>query len=338
MQREALLAGVAVVVLAVAAVATVTVPGALDDPGRERERPGHVELTEMNVAAGEVSGNTATLVVDNRFRHRGGSAENVTLEVRAVDGETGFVARTVRREIGTVEDDGERAVVTNLTVERAGSYRLETLVYVDGQRVSAGGKTVRGAGTLGPLQFHRFDGTGPGELPVITYSIESVDDNRTTLNVSTYLTNRGDDPAGDVTLILRARQLESNIVADERRVAVGGIAPGRTATPGATLTVPDGYNYYLDAILVEDDVIVGTATAPARLDPTETIPENGTRREVGLRTGDFERGTGDQREPDREPERDTPRPTEGGGPGFGALAALVALLVGAILFARRRNQ
>jgi hypothetical protein len=278
-------------------------------------------VTETTIAPGEVGGSTATLSVTTRLGHSGGDAENVTVLFRATDAETGLVAATVQRNLGTVEGRRELAVTANLSVPREGGYRIDTIVYEDGRRVRTAETTVRGVGT--------FDGA-PADLPAVEYSVRSTEGNRTTLNVSAYLTNAGDEPAGDVRLVVTARQVDSNIVADRASTAVGDVRPGRTVTPGVTLEVPSQYNYYLDAVLWRDGVIVSTARAPASLDPTEIVPTNTTTRETGLRVGDF-----DEEEEAEPREAATPEPTTGGeGSGFGLLAATAALL-GAGLLARR---
>lgn len=334
MNREALLAGGALLVVALALVSALALPGALASPEQD-VRPSAVRIVELPVSAGPVTGQTATLTVETRLAHRGGPAENVTVLLRAVDAESGLVETTRTLEAGTVTGQQEVAVSGNLTVERQGGYRLEAILYQDGERVDSGAKTVRGVGSLQPpyartaVHFHRFRET---DLPAVEFTIADVTDNRTTLNVSTYLTNEGDDAESGFRLVLKARQAESGIVADEVSVPVGGLDPGRTATPSARLTVPKGYNYYLDAVLWRDGVVVGTARAAANLDPTETLRVNETRREVALDVSDFEREGSDR--PDRTPAGATP--SGGSGPGFGALLALLAVLTTATLLRRRQ--
>jgi len=155
------------------------------------------------------------------------------------------------------------------------------------------------------------------------------------LNVSAALTNRGDASSAPLTLVLIARQADSNIVADRATVRIAGIRPGRTATPGTTLAVPDDYNYYLDAVLWNDGVIVGTARSAAQLDPTERVPENTTTRESGFEAGDFVDSSGGD---DDRAERAMETPEAGDdGPGFGLGTALVALLAGLLFIARRHD-
>ena len=337
MRRESAL-GVAILAMVVlSAVGAVAVPGAIAERDPGDVRPGYASIDEVTITPGTVSSGTATLEVTSHLGHRGGRSENVTLHVRAVDLESGMVATTREVAVDPIEGDREVRVPVNVTVAREGGYRIEAVLYRDERRVGTRAVTVRGVGTLqtgGQVTFHRFGGDdGGAALPPIQYSVADAGENRTTLNVSAYLTNADDRPSGDMTLELVVRQAESNIVASRSTVEVGTVEPGETVTPGTTVTVPAGYNYYLDAILRDGGTIVDTARGAANLHPTERIDADVTVRDVGLRVEDFE-GT-DQ------PER-TPGPREtvantGGQPGFGPVVAFVALLVVATI-AWRRGQ
>ena len=324
----------ALALLVLLVVAALAVPGALADHD-ESVRPADLDYRESAVRAGAVTGETATLHVETRLGHRGGPARNVTIEVRAVNAESGMQAATERTDLGTLTGDREFNATTSLTVPREGAYELRTLVYVDGRRRAAGTQTVSGVGTLVPdyartsVAFQSFPATR-SEIPPIVYSVEDVSDGRATLDVTPFLTNTGDEAESGLELVLLARQADSNIVADRTTREVGSIAPGETTEPSLTVTVPDGYNYYLDAMLRRDGVVVATTSVPASLDPTETIDANETQREVGLETGDFQRDAGGDDRPEE------PQEMEGeSGPGFGVPAALIALFAGGLLYARR---
>jgi len=323
------------VVVAVALLAAALIPGVLAAPEAD-ERRGHLRIAESTIATGTVTGRTATISTTAYIQHRGGRSGNVSVLFRATDLDTGLVTTTTTRTVGEVAGDREVPVVGNLSVERDGGYRLETVVYRDGERVAEASREVRGVGTLQPayarndVEFHRFGGVG---FPSVEYTVSDADGERADIDVTAFLTNTGDDTAGDLRLEVKARQVDSNIVADRAETSVDGVRPGRTVAPGVTLTVPEGYNYYLDATLWSDDVIVATARSTATLDPSETVPENTTRRDVGLEVSDF------TDEDDREPREPEPTPAEaeasrGDSPGFGVGVALVALL-GSALLARR---
>ena len=338
MNRETALAGGAALLLAVALLGAAVVPGALADPGDEPLRPGYVEIRETSIAPGAVTGSTATLEVETRLSHDGNPSENVTVLLRAIDAESGMRVATREIRVETLRGDRETAVVGNVTVPREGGYRIESIVFRDGARVDTGGKQVEGVGTLKPayattpVEFHQYGGGG-AELPVIEYSVANVENNRSTLSVAAHLTNTGDAPAGDLRVVFKARQSDSNVVAAERSVDVGRIRPGRTASPTASITVPDGYNYYLDATLWKDGVIVGTARDVANLNPTETLSADETTRETGFEASDFE---GDGGKPTYRDGGETRTANDGGQPGFGVAAALLALCAALAITIRRK--
>ncbi|MFB6354375.1 MAG: PGF-CTERM sorting domain-containing protein [Halobacteriales archaeon] len=334
MSPERLLVGGAVAVLVLAVVAAVAVAGAVAPPERGQDGPGKLFVRDVAIAPGQVSGQSVELVVRTRLVHAGPAAENVTVELRAVDLQSGLLETATTVPVEPIEDDREVTVNGTLRVAREGGYRIEAVVYHEGRRLASASRRVEGVEALeppyadSPVDFHRFRAT---DQPAIEYRIAEAGDETATLAVTTYLTNTGDDAAGGLRLVLKARQAESGIVADSAEVTVGRIEAGRTATPTAELTVPDGYNYYLDAQLWADGVIVGTARSAANLDPTETISVNQTRREVELEVSEFE----EEREP-------VPRTPAGAAtaaanqPGFTALLAVLAVLATALL-ARRVN-
>jgi len=328
------LAGLAVGLVIVMALAAPVLPGVLADRDGP-VRPSVLDLRpEVSVAPGEVTGESATLSLEMRLSHRGGPANNVTVEVRAVDAETNLRATTETVDVGTIEGEREVTVTSNVTVPREGGYRFDVFVYRDGKRIETGTTTVSGVGALTPdyrqtpVQFETFDGVGP---PSVSYAIDNVSGEQVELATTTYLTNTGDEPVENLTVQVSARQAESNIVADRTTVTVGEIRPGRTAGVEARLTVPDDYNYRLDAILERDDVLLGVTSANAELAPTQPMPENVTRQEINISASDFTQGNRDTA--GGGPVRET---TAAAGPGFGIAVAALALLAGTLLYIRRQ--
>jgi len=337
--RDVLLGGLAVALVLVAVGVGVAAPGALAERTDDDVRPSRLVLQEPRVAAGTVGGEQAELSLDVRIDHRGGPARNVTVEVQAIDTDTGLVATTVRKDLGTLRGNREIRTRLNVTVDRDGGYRVNIRVYENGERVETGATEIRGVDSLTPdyaetsVRFQRFDG-GAASPPVVRAQVLTEEENRTTLQTATALTNRGDAAAGGLELVVMARQVESNIIADRATVEVGDIAPGRTVDETTELTVPSNYNYYLDAFLYREGVLVDTVTGSALLDPTRPAPKNETREEVDFQAGDFEATP----EPGRDREEETPMATmSDGGPGFGAVGALLALVTIAALAVRRQQ-
>ena len=334
MKREYALIGAAVVVVVLTVLLALFVPGTLAEDERSESVPeGDVHLSEIRLTPTNVTENSATLTVTNWLSHKDGTSKNVSMLVRAVDTDDGLVKTRKRQSVGELTGDRDDAIEVNVTVERSGGYRFETLVFVDGERRDTRSVTVDGIEGLEPasaksgLRFHDF-----GSLfPTITYEVTAVDSNNVTLNTRAFLTNRGDQTTRDLQLLVRARQGDSNVIADRAVTDVPDVRPGRTGTPTVNVTVPANYSYQLDAVLTRDDVLVDTAAAAANLDPTQTVEVSKTTESIDLDVEDFVR--------DDQPSdggRDTPESTTvsggGDGPGFGLVAGLTGLLVSALVF------
>jgi PGF-CTERM protein len=335
MNRETALTAGAVGVVAVALLVAGVVPGVLADPtDRGPLPPGRVDIADgLAIQPNEVSGETTTLRVETRLSHRGNTAENVTVRFRAIDAESGFVETTETVELGNLTEDGEIPVRADLTVEREGGYRIETTVFRDSERVDSGRTTVSGLDALTPAYARTSVGfTDSDVLPPVAVSVADAGDERTTLRLGASLTNRGDEPSEDLRVTVVLRQAESNLVAGRTTVDVGTIRPGRTATVDAEVAVPSEYNYYVDAVLWKDDVMVDTARTAANLDPQRRISVDETTEDVELRVEDFEDDSG-RPQPTDEPQATS----ETSSPGLGVAVAVVALLVSALV-ARRRSR
>ena len=332
MSRERTLTVAAVGLLVVSLLSAALLPGVIAEREPDRPvRPGPVQVVEAPVSAGDVTGETAELTLRTRLRHAGPPTPNVTVQFRAVDAESGLLTTRETVSVGTVTGDGERVVPGTLTVPREGGYRLEAVVFRNGTRVDTQQVTVSGLRALTPAYARaNVSFTDDPVLPAVSVSVAEASNNRTTLSVSGSLT-AGGPVGGDLAVRFVLRQADSSVVAARERVAVGDVRPGRTVRPTANLTVPSEYNYYVDAVLVRDGVVVDTARGVANLDPQETVSANESRRDVEFDVSDFEQGERDERR--AEGAERTAR-TESAAPGFGAVTAAVAL--SALAFLARR--
>lgn len=338
MRRDRVLAGVAAALLLVGAVAAVAVPGVLADPEPDDPvRPGPVRVSEVAIAPGSVSGATAELRLAARIDHAGNPTENVSVRFRAFDAESGLLATERVVEVGTLSEDGSVPVNGTLRVAREGGYVLETTVFRDGEMVDQQTRRVSGMEALKPPYAQSFVSfTESDAVPPLAVSVDDAGENRTTLRITASLTNGGDDASENLRVEFVLRQADSNLQADTVTESVGQIRAGRTAKTSATVTVPNDYNYYVDAVLYRDGVLIDTARSVANLDPRERISVNETTREVEFDVGDFDPGEDADGATDR-PREAVATETSTGSPGFTAVVAVVALLALALV-ARRRSR
>ncbi|WP_200531106.1 PGF-CTERM sorting domain-containing protein [Halorubrum sp. LN27] len=334
--RTALLAAAAALLLA-GAIGAVAAPDAIVDPREADERPGDVRIVDTVVSPGEVRGETAELRLGVDLRHRGSAVENVTVRHRAIGADSGLLVDETTVDVGDVDGGGERTVNGSVDVDREGGYRIETVVFADGERRASQTTRVGGVAALTPDYADSRVGFTEGNVwPTVAVSVREADNETATLSVSISVTNRGDAASEPLDLRVLFRQSESNVIADEASETVGEVRPGRTDTVTTTVEVPANYNYYVDAALWSDDVLIDETQGVANLNPRETISADETVEEVEFAVEDFTRGTGGDDAADEAGAPD--RGEDGAGdstPGFGPLVALVAL-VSAALVARRR--
>ncbi|SNR23388.1 DUF7490 domain-containing protein [Halorubrum vacuolatum] len=346
--RTALILGA--VVLVAGAVGVAAVPGALDDPRVDDppDRPSHLSVGDVVVEPNEVGGATADLDMKLDLEHRGGAAENVTVRYRAIDDTSGLLVDETTVPVGDIEPEStdptdrerptEHTVNGSLAVDREGGYQLEAVVYEDGTRQTTQSTSVSGVSALTPSYADSHVGFTDGDIwPTVSVSVREADDGTATLSTSAAVTNGGDERSENLELRVLVRQADSNVVADDATETVQAIRPGRTATVDTTVDVPDGYNYYIDVALWDDDVLIDETQSVANLDPQETIDANETVESVEFAVEDFaEDDVADDAADvvEDEPVDDVEDVEDEDAPGFGVFAAVLALVVAA-LYARR---
>jgi hypothetical protein len=120
MWDERVLVAGAVVILVGFLVAAMVVPGAIAAPDQDQDRPVKLNLRDMAIVSGEISGDTAELIVQTRLSHAGPTAENVTIELRATSLDSGLLEATTRMSIAQIKGDREVTVNGTLPVGAAG--------------------------------------------------------------------------------------------------------------------------------------------------------------------------------------------------------------------------
>ncbi len=322
------LLAVAVVAIALAGLLAVAVPGFVSQPAAD---PPAFDINEVTLTADEVTGETATLNVTLMLERLEGGADNVTLAVRAVDRGSGLLVAETTRSIDPAALNTEVPVSAAVTVPRESGYELRSVIYADGQRIESARTSVEGVAALTPpyadstIGFSEFT-----YRPAVEYTVVDADEEQTTLEVTSFLTNTGDRPRSALELEIIARHAEAGVVADRTRTAIDPIEPGRTVPVGTTIQVPAETNYYLDATLWRDGVVIGSTRGAANLDPQRTVSVDTETEDVAFDAGDFET---DRQQPTAADESSG----QGGTPGMGALGAVLALLSAAAIATRQRR-
>lgn len=308
----------ALVVIIVVAVGVLALgDDVLQTPGEER---GYMRIRAVDVRPVEITPGEAVFNVTTYIDHYGGQTRNGSISLRAIDTSTGLLATQTNIPLPSVEGESTITAMGTLRVERENGYNLKIMVF-DGDRiVETGSVGVKGLGALVP-DTHK---TGL-EVSAIDFIAENTTGGRVRLQTDIYLYNRGANVSESLPLLVKVREANSNLLAQQVWLETGRVESGTTVIKNTSLVVPDEYNYVVEAILWKDRAIVGQWEHTVKLAPTKTMPEDITEKEVDLEVGDFVQDDEDHRPIPQQAREEGPIATPT--PGFTALAAAGALAV-----------
>lgn len=250
--------------LAWLASALLVLPGCtdFDAPGQNR-----IGITGIDVAAPVVSAGSVTLAVATTLDNLAARSGALNLTVKAFDGGSGMLVSTARAAVGVLEEDKSKEVVVRLELPRTSAYRIEVLVEQDGRQVQQGTVQVSNLQALEPTLYD----TGL-RVAAIDVQVQDTKDGRVELRCPVYLTNEGGAASRPLRLQLKAREVSTGILADEQWQDVTPIGRDQTRIQTLHITVPEHFNYALQAFLWDGDVIVEHGDGQVQLLPTYTKP------------------------------------------------------------------
>ena len=280
-------------------------------------------ITGMDVGADTITTSTVllnvTTAVTNQFGFGNG---DLTFVLKAYDLGTGLVAAEITDTAGGLGKGDTARISQRLTLPRSGSYRLAVTIF-EGKMQKAGGEiTVR---NLERLSTDR-DRVGV-EIQDIDFIVKGVSNGRATIESDIYFTNEGADSSAPYDVEVRAREMDAHLIADKQWTKLDPINPEATIIKGVDLSVPDQYNYVVEVLLWQDQVIMKRGEGTVLLRPGSTLTTGEYFVTKNIETSRFI--------------AETPLPEQplspGSGartPGFGILVALAGL--GGAFVLRRR--
>lgn len=317
----------------VAMIAALPLAGCL----QEFEDPHHVRIVRVDLSPANVLSQDVILNVTSTLDNRGGGASgNVRLEAKAYSEDTGFLVAENETVVGRLGGDTTQDVGVFVRVPRSGNIRVDVALFEDDQGKERASVSTRNLGALEPEVLDT--GLRIRDMDFLVQNV-TVEGNLTRARVQTdlYVTNEADVPSEDLRVQVKAREISTRLVADIAWIETGSVPPGSTLIRSTNLTVADGYNYLIEVITWRGDVVVARNEGTVQLAPTFTKPTDQELVTTNPNVNDFLRGG--QTAPtsaDFAPGRSgVPEPAV---PGFGALAALLAVGLAAIVLARRRRK
>lgn len=305
----------------------------------EPARPHFLRIVTLDVSPARVLSQDVVLNVSTTLDNRGGGeSDPVRLLVKAYSEERGFLLTENESFVGIVAPDTSRVVPVHLSVPREGGVRIDVAVIeadLGTQRASVYARNLAG------LEPEVLD-TGL-RVSGVDFLVQEITNDtgraRAQIQTDLYITNEGDAASEDLQVQVKARELQTSLVADVAWVGTGSIAPSETAIRSVNLTVPDEYNYVFEILTWRGQTVVARYEDYVRLAPTFTKPTNTELVTTNPNLGDFAPTTpttgyptwsGDMSGGGMSPTAPTPKV-----PGV-EVALLALAVVGAALTLRRR--
>lgn len=248
-------------------VAFLLLSGCTDFHAQALAPQNRIGIVGIDVSAPVVSAGSATLAVATTLDNLEAASGTLNLTVKAFDTGSGMLVATAKAAVGSLAKDKSKEVPVRLDLPRTSDYRIEVLVEQDGRRVQSGTVQVANLRALEPTLYD----TG---LRVASIDVQVQDDKagRVALRCPVYLTNEGADTSKALRLQLKVREVSTGILADEQWLDVAPIGRDQTQIEPVQVSVPEHFNYALQAFLWDGNVIVGHGDGHVQLLPNYTKP------------------------------------------------------------------
>jgi len=291
--------------------------------------PAYFSIREVDVKPVEVTSSLIEVNVTAYIYHSEGEAKNATMLIRAINSNTGLHEAEVSTPIPESDRDKTVTASAKLKVERNGNYDFKILLYDNGSIRESGSVGIKGLNALTPIA--KRSGVVVNNIDFIVGGVSA---GRASIRSDVYLENREAPPSENMNMIVKARQAESNLLADKKASETGVIAGEATAVKSVQLDMPEGYNYMMVVELWKGDVLVNTWEKALMLAPTKTVPKESVEKKMNIEVSKFIREGGVSPAP-YAMETAAAASTMKQEPGFEAIVAVAALIM--VIALRRRS-
>ncbi|HPJ30162.1 MAG TPA: hypothetical protein PLZ42_02085 [Methanothrix sp.] len=303
-----------------------------------------LKIAEMDLSAEEITGATMTINVTTYVENQGRlRSKNASIILKAYETKNNLLEAQVRSEMGPIEKGTTANITDTLELPKRGSYRIEATLFEEEEKRSTASRTVYNLESLTAdvdVMNVRIGG--------MDFMVREAENGTVKIHTEIYFTNVGPTTSPDYRIEVKAREVDSGLVADKRETNVGEIPPQGTVIRSVNLSVPDQYNYRAEVLIWRNASIVGQGEDYVLLKP-EMMMEEGQRIESkDIKTRGFVMQEVEEAAPAAEMEASPMEveeyaeaegaEVEGGGiPGFGTVLAAISVALTALYRRRLRG-
>lgn len=301
----------------------------------EHLQPHYIRIVNLDVSPARVLSQEIALNVTTTLDNRGGAdSDPVRLYAKAYSEDRGFLIAENATEVGIVRANTTRAVPLHLTVPREGSVRIDVALFEADLGKERASVSARNLGSVEPEILDT--GLRVMDVDFLVGEVTNGTPPRVRIQTDLYITNEGTSTSEDLQVQVKAREVQTSLVADVQWVGTGAIEPQTTAIRTVNLTVPDDYNYVFEIVTWRDQTIVARSEGAVQLAPTFVKRNDTEIVTTDTNVNDFVKPTPVTMAPTYEygaPHVGAPTPSVPGP----ALAVVVLALAAVALALRRRS-
>jgi hypothetical protein len=251
-------------------------------------KEGYISVQDMDIQADHVTASAVTLNVTTYLRNTGGAGDrDMDLRLKAFNTGSGLLEAEQATTVPGIGWGETRAVSQALVLPRTGSYTLVATVYRDNKLLGDRSITVRNLDKLVP-------DTQQSDLIIddMDFTVKSVSGGTAVIQADIYVANGGSSPSGPVLIEAKAKEMDARLTADKQQATIANIDPEKIGVASIQLSVPDQYNYVVDAIIWRNGTIVKRGEDTVQLRPGKLISNNSQMTTLKIDTSQFVVGEG----------------------------------------------
>jgi hypothetical protein len=242
-----------------------------------------LQITDLDISAERVTSTSVLLNVTTYVENNGnGGSGEVKLILKAFDSTSGLLVGETTTPAGSINKGRTVSVSQLIDVEREGGYRIDVVPFEDEKRLRQRSVQIYGIGDLTP----NINDIGI-KIQEMDFLVKNVTDSKVTIGVDIYLTNEGDYISEDLPMLIKAREVDAGLLADKVWMTTGNIEKEKTIINSCDISVPDDYNYVVEALVWKNDTIVERGEGVVQLNPKRTIPKDEEIVSDEIRVRDF---------------------------------------------------
>lgn len=249
---------------------------------RPYQPPSYLTIREVDVKPLDITDSYVDINITAYLNHAGEKTNSASMIIRAINRDAGLLVSQGYTSIPETKFDKTILVYQNLRIDRDKNYELRIFLFDNGSVQDSGAINVQGLSILTPKSKDNKI-----VMSNIDFIVGGVDASRVSINPDIYLTNTGPDVSNNLKLIVKAREADSNLLADKTTSETGEIKSGATIIKTVQLKVPDKYNYMVIVELWNDDILTNTWERPVLLAPTKTLPKESQEKKVNIEVSKF---------------------------------------------------